>query len=237
VLITDIDEVLAREAASTIGPDCVWTTQDVRDPDSHERMAARANEIGRLDTWVNNAGILIAGDSWTNTARDIAASLDVNVLGVIAGSNAAVRAMPEGGRILNIASMAALGPVPGLAVYAATKAAVLSFTTSLQGDLDYAGRSIRVHALCPDVVTTEMVTSRSSDADAAILFAGTRQLSADDVAEAAIGLLDSSAVVRSIPRSNGLLARTTDVAPKVALRMNVLARRTGERRQRQAARS
>lgn len=232
-LITDVDASLAREAAQTIGAGCESMVQDVRDADSHEVVAARANEIGRLAIWVNNAGILIAGDGWTNSATDIAASFEVNVLGVIAGSNAAVRAMPGGGSILNIASNAALGPVPGLAVYAATKAAVLSYTTSLQGDLDHAGLPIRVHALCPDVVATDMVTSRSTDAGAAILFAGSRQLAADDVARAAIKLLAGTALVRSFPRSTGVLTRATDLAPKLGLRMSVLARRAGERRQRQ----
>ena len=57
---------------------------------------------------------------------------------------------PGGGQILILASMSSFGPVPGIGVYAATKAGVLGFTTSMQGDLDVAGIPIRVHALCPD---------------------------------------------------------------------------------------
>jgi short-subunit dehydrogenase len=231
VLLTDLDESLVRQAAQRIGTDCAWMVQDVRNLESHERVAAKANELGRLATWVNNAGVLIAGDGWTNQVQDIAKSFDVNVVGLIAGSNAAVRAMPGGGSILNIASNAALGPVPGLAVYAATKAAVLSYTTSLQGDLDHAGLPIRVHALCPDVVATDMVTSRSSDSDAAILFAGERQLTADQVAAVAVKLLGGRAVVRSVPRLSGLMTRAVDLAPGVGLRAAVLARKAGERRQ------
>jgi NAD(P)-dependent dehydrogenase (short-subunit alcohol dehydrogenase family) len=232
VLITDIDEGLARDAAATLGPTASWMVQDVRHVESHARVAERANDLGRLVVWTNNAGILIAGDSWSNGPQDIAACFEVNALGVIAGSNAAVEAMPDGGRILNIASMASRGPVPGLSVYAATKAAVLSFSMSLQGDLDHAGRPIRVHALCPDVVATAMVTTRSTDPDAAILFAGTRQFSPDDIADAAMKLLDSGALVRSVPRWGALLVRATDVAPRFGSRMNVMARRAGERRQR-----
>ena len=80
------------------------------------------------------------------------------------GSRAAVAAMREdgGGHILNIASMSSFGPVPGLAVYAATKAAVLSFSAGLQGDLDLAGIPIRVHVLCPDAADTAMVQTRGS---------------------------------------------------------------------------
>lgn len=231
VLITDVDESLARESARTIGSACEWMVHDVRDVESHEHVAERANELGQLRTWVNNAGVLVAGNSWTNTPSEIAGSFDVNVLGLIAGSIAAVKAMPDGGSILNIASNAALGPVPGLAVYGATKAAVLSYTTSLQGDLDYAGLPIRVHALCPDVVTTEMVTSRAGDAGAAILFAGNRRLTADEVADAAIDLLGGTTLVRSLPRASGLVTRCTDLLPRLGLRLTLAARKTGERRQ------
>lgn len=79
---------------------------------------------------------------------------------------------PNSGVVLNVASLSALTPVPGLALYAATKAAVLSYTTSVQGDLRHAGLPVRVRALCPDVVGTRMVTARAADPGAALLFAG-----------------------------------------------------------------
>jgi short-subunit dehydrogenase len=52
------------------------------------------------------------------------------------------------GQIINIASLSAFGAVPGLSIYAGTKAGVLNFTTSLQGDLRQAGIDIAVHARC-----------------------------------------------------------------------------------------
>ena len=88
-----------------------------------------------------------------------------NLLGVIWGSRAARRRDDGGGDILNLASMSAHGPVPGLAVYGATKHAVLAFSTSLQGDLDNAERPIRVHALCPDAANTGMVDENKTSAD------------------------------------------------------------------------
>ena len=79
-------------------------------------------------------------------------------LGVIWGSHAAVEAMRSGPgdnrHIVNIASLSALMPVPGLAIYSATKHGVLGFTGSLQGDLMDAGIPITVHALCPDAADT-----------------------------------------------------------------------------------
>ena len=70
---------------------------------------------------------------------------------------------PRGGDIVNMASMSSFGPVPGLAVYGATKHAVLGFTESLQGDLDDAGIPIRTHAICPDGVDTGMVRERQAE--------------------------------------------------------------------------
>lgn len=232
VLITDRDESLARATASEIGPACAWACEDVRDASGHDRVAVRATELGDVRVWVNNAGVLIAGPGWANPPDQVASTLEINVLGTILGSRAAVAVMsPHGGSILNIASMAAHGPVPGLAVYAASKAAVLSFTTSLQGDLDRAGIPIRAHALCPDVVATEMVASRSKDAGAAILFSAAHQLTADQVARAGVRLLASESMVRSIPRMNAALARSTGLLPRLGLRLAAGAQDAGLRRQ------
>jgi len=234
VLVTDIDESAARTAAEEIGG--AWVRQDVREVDGHRAVAERAAELGSLRIWVNNAGVLIAGESWRHDPSEIARSFDVNVGGVIAGSHAAVTAMSTaGGSILNVASTAGLAPVPGLAIYAATKAAVLSFTTSLQGDLDHAGLPIRARALCPDVTATDMVHDVATDPGASILFAGSRPAQADDVARAGLELLESRQVVRAFPRSSGAVARGTGLLPTLGLRLSASARRTGARRQRDHA--
>lgn len=236
VLVTDIDASAARAAAEEIGRGCEWFQQDVRDVESHREVAVRAAELGALRIWVNNAGVLIAGESWTHDPGEIARSFDVNVGGVIAGSHAAVAAMSAGGgAILNVASTAGLAPVPGLAIYAATKAAVLSFTTSLQGDLDHVGLPIRARALCPDVTATEMVHDVATDPGAALLFTGSRLSEADDVARAGLELLGSRQVVRAFPRLSGALGRGMGLMPSVGLRMSASARRTGERRQQEKA--
>lgn len=234
VLLTDIDESTVRAAAETI-EGATWMQQDVRDAEGHAAVAARAAELGELRVWVNNAGVLIAGESWKHLQADVDRSFDVNVRGVIAGSHTAVRAMTGPGRILNVASTAALAPVPGLAIYGATKAAVLSFSTSLQGDLAQAGSQIRVHALCPDVTATAMVDDVAADPGASILFAGSRQLEPDQVALAGMELLDSRQVARTVPRSMGAAARITSLSPALALRLAASTRRTGEKNQRRGA--
>lgn len=233
VLLTDVDGDAAQRAATEVGRGAWSARHDVRDPSAHRDVAAQASAAGRLAVWVNNAGILIAGDSWSHTDAEIASILDVNVRGVVAGSHAAIAAMGvDGGAILNIASLAALAPAPGLAMYAATKAAVLSFTTSLQGDLNHAGLPIRAHALCPDVVSTRMVNDRVADPGAALLFAGPSPMDAADVARAGLELLDSRQIFRVVPRWRGVVARSSDAAPSLGLKVFALMRGRGARRQR-----
>jgi short-subunit dehydrogenase len=141
----------------------------------------------------------------------------------------------NGGAILNIASTAALAPVPGLGVYGATKAAVLSFTTSLQGDLEHAGLPIRARALCPDVTATAMVSSVATDPGASLLFASGKQAQADDVARSGLELVESNQVVRAHPRVSGAVSRSIGLLPTLGLRLSASARRSGERRQHDAA--
>ncbi|BBH18024.1 putative short-chain dehydrogenase/reductase [Nocardioides baekrokdamisoli] len=232
VVLTDVDGESAERAAAEIGNGAVGLEQDVRDMASHRSVAAEAARLGPLTRWVNNAGILFSGDAWTHGDDQVAAILDVNVRGVMAGCSAAVNAMEGGGAILNIASISALGPVPGLALYAATKAAVLSYTTSLEGDLRHAGRPIRVRALCPDVVGTAMVSSQQKEPGAALLFSGPKPLQEDDVARAGIDLLEQKhQIFRVVPRWRGALVRTIDLAPSLGLGSLALMRKVGDHRQ------
>lgn len=156
--------------------------------------------------------------------------VEANLLGVIWGSRTAVQAMGSGGHIVNMASMSSFGPVPGLAVYGATKHAVLGFSGSLQGDLEQAGIPIRVHAVCPDGVDTGMVRERQADPDAAIIFSAPRLLDPADVARKAVALLDSTKIVLPIPASRAWLTRTMAAFPRADLRMLELFRRIGERK-------
>jgi NADP-dependent 3-hydroxy acid dehydrogenase YdfG len=122
VLITDLDADAVTATAAELGVAAV--PADARVPGDHAKVAAAAAELGPVGVWVNNAGVLRAGQVWEQPEQDVTLQVEVNLLGVVHGSRAAVDAMREhGGHLLNIASMSSHGPVPGLAVYAATKAA------------------------------------------------------------------------------------------------------------------
>ena len=229
VLITDLDADAVAAAAAELG--ATGMAADARVAADHRRVAAAAVELGPVSVWVNNAGVLRAGKAWEHSDDDVALMIDANLLGVVHGSRAAVGVMrARGGHLLNIASMSAHGPVPGLAVYAATKSGVLNFSTSLQGDLDLARVPIRVHALCPDAADTAMVRSEQASPDTAILFSGGGLLAPDAVADAAIDLLDGRRVVRSLPARRAAMARTGAVLPRIGLPVLARLRAQGERR-------
>jgi NAD(P)-dependent dehydrogenase (short-subunit alcohol dehydrogenase family) len=230
VVITDIDAEAVAATAGEIG--AVPVAADARDAAEHRRVAAEAADIGPVTVWVNNAGVLRAGRAWEQPEADVALMVEANLLGVVHGSRAAVEVMqPRGGHVLNIASMSAHGPVPGLAVYGATKAAVLAFTTSLQGELSLARLPIRAHALCPDAADTALVRNERENPDTALLYSQPAGLlTPERVADAAIALLDGRRVVRSLPVSRAVLMRIGATAPRMALPVLAALRTWGDRR-------
>lgn len=229
MVLTDLDEAALASASAELGG--VGMVADARSADDHRRVAVTAQRRGRVAVWVNNAGVLRAGRAWELSDADVALQLDVNLAGVVHGSRAAVGVLRErGGHLLNIASMSAHGPVPGLAVYAATKAAVLNFSLSLQGDLDAARIPVRVHALCPDAADTALVRDQQERPETAILFSRPALLTPGQVADAAVDLLDGRRLVRSLPAHRAVMARTGALLPTVALRVLDRLRAQGEGR-------
>lgn len=233
VLMTDLSEDGVAEAAHQVGHGAWSMAQDVREPDSHRKAAAAAAERGPLKVWVNNAGILRTEKSWDHPDDDVRLMVEANLLGVIYGARAAVevmRADPQGAHIVNMASMASFGPVPGLAVYGATKHGVLGFTESLQGDLRMAGLPIRVHAVCPDLVDTGMMREQAGNPEYALGFTGGRIYSPEEVSDRIVSLLDGDQILLAIPRSRMWLARTSGIWPRASLPVARVIRAAGERR-------
>jgi short-subunit dehydrogenase len=110
-----------------------------------------------VDLLVNNAGVGHTARFHEQPNDRIASMLDVNVRAVVEMTRAFLPAMVERGRgqILNVASNAAFQPVPYLAIYAATKAFVLSFSEGLSTELE--GTGVTVQALCPGLTRTEFL--------------------------------------------------------------------------------
>ncbi|MGH8869701.1 MAG: SDR family NAD(P)-dependent oxidoreductase [Actinomycetes bacterium] len=236
VVATDVDADGLDETASAAGATVETVRHEVRDPDAHREVARLAAARGPLTLWVNNAGVLCPGGALGQDDVALERVVEVNLLGVMYGSRAAVEVMRGHGGpgdVVNLGSMSAFGPVPGLAAYAATKAAVVSWTTSLAYEL--RGTRVRVHALCPDGVGTPMLHESVDNPATSLVYTAPRILGPDEVARAAVGLVGSHRLVRTLPRRRGVLARTSGLAPRVlGVALPVLRRRGDRRRRREA---
>ncbi|HEX3796927.1 MAG TPA: SDR family oxidoreductase [Acidimicrobiales bacterium] len=156
VAIGDIDADEVESTANDLG--VYGGYLDVTNPQSvtHFYGAVEA-QLGLVDIWVNNAGIMPVGPILEQDDAVIRRALDVNLLGVMNGSRVAARRMVERGhgRIVNIASVASRVPAAGMAVYSATKFGVLGFGEALDAEL--SPRGVRVSTVYPSFVATEMI--------------------------------------------------------------------------------
>lgn len=234
VVITDMDGEQAAATAAGIGA-VLGLQQDVADETSHDAVAQRARAHAPLAAWFSNAGVGYEGPAADQPSDSVRALVEINLLGSLWGARAAVRAFREqaeagdrrGGDIVLTSSLSAHGPVPGLSVYAATKAAVLSLASSMHAEL--RKERIRMHAICPDGVDTELVAQLEPRGQAsALIHSGGGLLDTDQVAEAMVGLVGSRRVYRTLPGHRGLLMQLAQVAPAVTMRFEPLLRKQGQ---------
>jgi len=229
VVVTDVDAAAAEATAGTLDGPATAMPLDVRDPSAHRAVALAAAALGDVTVWVNNAGVLFTAAAWEATDDEVTTTLEINTLGAVHGSRAAVDVMRRGD-ILNVVSLSGLGPTPGFAVYGASKAAALSYSQALDIELASARRPVRVRALCPDVVDTSLVSNVAHRPSAALLFTGSRLLSIDEVVDAAMGMIGSRRALRTLPAWRAALQRTSAALPGVARLAVPMVARVGERR-------
>lgn len=131
---------------------------DVRDRASIDAAVEEISKsLGTPTVLVNNAGISRIGPSDSLDEGEFSEVLDINLTGVLRCSQAVGGRMLDAGRgaIVNIASINAFVGMPGRAAYCASKAALLGLTRVLA--VEWAGRGVRVNAVCPGYVRTPMV--------------------------------------------------------------------------------
>lgn len=173
-LTTLANEITAAGSAAPIVITC-----DLEQPDAGEKIAAAlATEEVEVEYVVNNAGFGLFGQA---IELDLAEQLGIIAVNIRAVTDLSLRfsdhLVRNRGGILNVGSIAGFLPGPGMAVYYASKAYVLSFSEALRGEL--APRGVRVTALCPGPVPSEFQARAgfSPGFDSAIL-----NVSASDVA-------------------------------------------------------
>lgn len=157
---------LDREPSPPADWDGGYVTADVTDDEAvRAGVAAAVSELGGLDLLVNNAGIGAQGRVEDNPDEEWHRVFDVNVVGLVRVTRAALPALRASGRaaIVNTASVAATSGLPQRAVYSATKGAVLSLSLAMAADLLPEG--IRVNAVNPGTADTPWVGRLLAAAD------------------------------------------------------------------------
>jgi len=158
VTIADIDASAVAETAAQIG--AIPQTVDVRDAVSVQALAdAVLARYGRIDILVNNAGVGPLAPITELTLEDFHWVLDINLIGVVNGIKIflpLLLANPEGGHIVNTASMAGLMNGPGMGAYAASKAAVVAITEVLAAELEAEGSKVGASVLTPALVRSNI---------------------------------------------------------------------------------
>jgi NAD(P)-dependent dehydrogenase (short-subunit alcohol dehydrogenase family) len=234
VNVSDVNAAAAAATADAIGGSSWATELDVTDAEACRRAAAETSERGGgLAVWINTAGILLPGVAHEQDPSQHRAMLEVNAVGTINGTLAALDLMrPAGsGHVINIISLAGLVAAPGEVGYAASKHAAMAFTLGTLFDLRRTGvKGIHVSAVCPDGVWSPMLEDKLDDPDTVASFSGT-MLMPDQVAERVEGLLDRPRPLVTIPRWRGAMVRALDALPSLALRLFPLILKDARRRQ------
>ena len=148
-------EALAAEIRA-LGRKAVAIQADAASPDAVKTAVDRTvADLGGLDILVNNAGIARVAAFVDQSLQDIDDQFNVNVRGVLATTQAALKHIPDGGRIITIGSnVGEKVPFGGITVYAATKSALESFTKGLAREL--GPRNITVNLVRPGPTDTDM---------------------------------------------------------------------------------
>jgi NAD(P)-dependent dehydrogenase (short-subunit alcohol dehydrogenase family) len=184
VAIGDLDLELAERTAAELGGGTVALALDVTDRGSFSAfLDAAERELGPLDVVVNNAGIMPVTPFAEESDASIKRQLDINVYGVIAGTQLAAERfrLRNRGHIVNVASSAGKAGVPGIATYSGTKHAVIGFTEAVRGEL--RGTGIELSCVMPVTVNTALTEGVSDTL-------GVKKVEPEDVADEIVDALE-----------------------------------------------
>lgn len=165
VVIADIDRDGAESLAKSCGPNTRAKHVDVAVPDQMAELVSFAvEEFGGLDVMVNNAGIsgTMHRSFLDDDLKDFHHVMEINLLGVMAGTQQAARHMATvgGGSIVNTTSIGGIEAGFGVATYRASKAAVTQFSKSAA--IELAEHGIRVNCLAPGNIVTSILSSANA---------------------------------------------------------------------------
>jgi NAD(P)-dependent dehydrogenase (short-subunit alcohol dehydrogenase family) len=207
VAIGDIDVPLAEGAAAELGGGVLALPLDVTERSSFAGFLDEVERrLGPIDVVVNNAGIMPVTPFLEESEGSIRRQVDLNVHGVITGTQLAIERMqPRGqGDIVNLASQAGKGGLPGIATYSATKHAVVGLTEAVRWELH--GTGIGMHCVMPTVVNTELTSGVGQR--------WVKPVEASDVADAIVEALETGRYDVWVPKENGFIYKLLGPFPR-----------------------
>jgi nucleoside-diphosphate-sugar epimerase len=184
-------------------------------------MAKYVEKGARFSHLMNVAGIIRPGYSFTNMARDIGLQVKVNLIGTVNGCDSLLPHFEESssGHIINIASLAALGPIPGVVGYCVSKSAVRSFSNGLAMDLSIQNSPVKISCVCPDLIATPMMDKQVECGDhSRLVFSGNRPLTTEEVGAVILTKVwHEQPMEIAIPARKAVMGKLMGMSPKLAL--------------------
>ena len=208
VAIGDLDRELTERTAAELGGETLALELDVTDRDSFEGFLDQVEErLGSLDVLVNNAGIMPVGPFVDESDRTARVMVDINVHGVLYGMKLALPRMQRRGtgHLVNIASQAGKGGIPGGATYSGTKHFVVGVSEAVRAEL--RGTEIEVSCVMPAVVNTELGSGLQQTR-------GIRKLEPEEVADAIVGALERPKFDVWVPRDSAGIHKVLQLLPR-----------------------
>ncbi len=196
VILNDLDEKLAEEAARQLGERCTAVPGDASDPAIIQQMVAMAvGQHGRLDIAIANAGITLFGEFLTYEPKDFYRVMQVNLAGTFFLAQAAAKQMKDqksGGKLLFMSSVTGHQAHKNLGAYGMSKAALEMLARNLV--IELSDFRINVNAIAPGATNTERTLS---DPDYEAVWSGLtplgRPASVEDIADVALFLVSDAA--------------------------------------------
>jgi len=210
VVIGDRDVALGESAVVALGNLRPVSSHplDVADPESFAAFLdkARADGGGHIDVLINNAGVMPVGPFLDHTDQAIRSAIEVNFYGVVNGCRLALPEMARrrAGHIVNIASLAGMLAVPGQALYAGTKFAVVGLSTALADE--FASQGVQISCVMPTFTNTELISGTDTGGM-------TKPVEPEEIAAAVVRTLDKPKSAVSVPYPLRFIAAGTAFLP------------------------
>jgi NADP-dependent 3-hydroxy acid dehydrogenase YdfG len=222
--LKELSDSLKKSDASII---TAWhDVADLQSWNSLMRMVLKTYD--RLDILVNNAGVVKPGAADNLAPDKIHHQVSVNLLGTVYGCQAALRVMKarKTGKIINVASLGGIVPMPGEAVYCATKFAIRGYSLSLYAEL--LDSPVEITVVCPDSVDTPQLAYELVHDEAVMSFIG-EPLKPELIAKGILHAALKDKPEMLIPSGTGVFARTGMAFPRIFFALFPILKKIGQR--------